>query len=123
MRISDWSSDVCSSDLIDTLLPGDPAQIAGFEAGDVLLSYNDTKNDSWQQWALWVSAHPDEVVTLRLRRGDQEQARTGILTPAEEGGQTNAPFGASVAPPGGMYPELRARQRFDPLDRLPHTLL
>src|SRR3546814_12194784 len=34
---------------IDTLLPGDPAQIAGFEAGDVLLSYNDTKIDSWKQ--------------------------------------------------------------------------
>src|SRR3546814_3573761 len=77
MRISDWSSDVCSSDL----------------AGDVLLSYNDTKIDSWQQWALWVRAHPDEVVKLRLRRGDQEQERTVILTHAEEGGKTIGRFG------------------------------
>src|SRR3546814_142678 len=103
---------------IDTLQPGDPAQIAGFEAGDVLLSYNDTKIDSWQQWALWVRAHPDEVVKLRLRRGDQEQERTVILTHAEEGGKTIGRFGASVAPPGDLWHDLRAVSRFGPLAAL-----
>src|SRR3546814_13320391 len=59
---------------IDTLLPGDPAQIAGFEAGDVLLSYNDNKIDSWPQWGLWGRAHPDRSAERRLgKRG----GRTG----------------------------------------------
>src|SRR3546814_11652353 len=64
MRISDWSSDVCSSDL----------------------------------------------------------ERTVILTHAEEGGKTIGRFGASVAPPGDLWHELRAVSRFGPLAAIPHAV-
>jgi regulator of sigma E protease len=107
---------------IDSLLPGDPAQNAGFARGDLLLSYNGTKIDSWQQWALWVRAHPDEVVKLRLRRGDEELERTVILTHAEEGGKTVGRFGASVAPPGDLWHDLRAVSRSGPLAAIPRAV-
>src|SRR3546814_20300528 len=64
MRISDWSSDVCSSDL----------------------------------------------------------ERTVILTHAEEGGKTIGRFGASVAPPGDLWHDLRAVSRFGPLAAIPHAV-
>lgn len=107
---------------IDSVLPGDPAQIAGFEPGDVLLSYNGTTIDSWQQWALWVRAHPDEVVKLRLRRGDEEQERTVILAHVEEGGKTVGRFGASVAPPGDLWHDLRAVSKSGPLAAIPRAV-
>src|SRR3546814_20877930 len=48
MRISDWSSDVCSSDLGD---PGDPATDVGpvidRAAYDKLMSYRDAVHDKW----------------------------------------------------------------------------
>jgi regulator of sigma E protease len=107
---------------IDSLLPGDPAQNAGFEPGDLLLSYNGTKIDSWQQWALWVRAHPDKVVKLRLRRGGEELERTVILTHAEEGGKTVGRFGASVASPGDLWHDLRAVSRSGPLAAIPRAV-
>jgi regulator of sigma E protease len=107
---------------IDSLLPGDPAQNAGFRPGDVLLSYNGTAIDSWQQWALWVRAHPDEVVKLRLRRGGEELERTVILTHAEEGGKTVGRFGASVASPGDLWHDLRAVSRSGPLAAIPRAV-
>jgi regulator of sigma E protease len=107
--------------VIDQVQDGDAAQNAGFQSGDVLLSFNDTKIESWQQWALWVRAHPGEVAKIRLRRGDAELERTVIIGQVDEDGKTIGRFGASVANPGDLWQDLRAVSRSGPLAAIPRA--
>src|SRR3546814_17209401 len=44
MRISDWSSDVCSSDLQRMRAPGQPAPVQGIERAGYKLVWRDTPN-------------------------------------------------------------------------------
>ncbi|WP_028007659.1 RIP metalloprotease RseP [Solimonas flava] len=107
--------------ILDTVQAGSAAAAAGFEPGDELLSYNGTPVDSWQQWAIWVRAHPDEVVKVRLRRAGAEREATVILARVEEGGQTIGRFGASVANPGDLWQDLRAVSQSGPLEAIPRA--
>src|SRR3546814_12241945 len=54
MRISDWSSDVCSSDLVyldlDTVVAGDLAPLAGWDAGPFGLCANFTRLAGHSAW-------------------------------------------------------------------------
>src|SRR3546814_5081231 len=53
MRISDWSSDVCSSDLIEK--PGEPTPYVGMP-----LAYNPA-----QRWYYYPNMQPDEVLVFK----------------------------------------------------------
>ncbi len=108
--------------VLDGLQPGEAAESAGFAPGDELLSFNGTAIDSWQQWALWVRAHPGEVVKLRFRRDGQELERTVILGRVEDAGKMIGRFGASVANPGDLWQDLRAVSRSGPLAAIPRAI-
>ncbi|NKF23201.1 RIP metalloprotease RseP [Solimonas marina] len=107
---------------LDQILDGQPAQSAGFKPGDVLLSYNGTPIDSWQQWALWVRAHPGDVAKVRLRRDGSELERTVIIGQVDDSGKTMGRFGASVANPGDLWQDLRAVSRSGPLAAIPRAV-
>lgn len=108
--------------IIDGLQAGEAAEAAGVQRGDELLSYNGTPIESWQQWALWVRAHPGEVAKLRLRRAGEEHELTVIIGRTEEGGRTIGRFGASVANPGDLWQDLRAVSRSGPLEAIPRAV-
>ncbi|TXH04141.1 MAG: RIP metalloprotease RseP [Nevskiaceae bacterium] len=95
---------------------GDPADNAGFQAGDLLLSCNGTPLTSWLQWANWLRAHPGEVVKVQVQRGAQTLTLNVILGRGEHG---IGKFGARVEVPPDLWQDLRAEDRLAPAEALP----
>src|SRR3546814_12257262 len=71
MRISDWSSDVCSSDLYSIPAGGDNPLLrqAGLQPGDVVLSVNGRAVEPARLGALKQALDGQSQATLRYRRG------------------------------------------------------
>jgi regulator of sigma E protease len=101
------------------VVSGSPADEAGIKVGDLLLSYNGVALASWQQWALWLRAHPGEVVQLSLQRGTQTLDKTLIIGRGEHG---IGKFGARVEVPAALWQDLRAEDRLGPVDAVPAAI-
>lgn len=98
------------------VVSGSPAAEAGIQTDDLLLSYNGTAIESWQQWALWLRAHPGEVVKLQIQRGTQTLEKNLIIGRGEQG---IGKFGARVEVPAALWQDLRAEDRLGPVDAVP----
>ena len=96
-----------------------PADEAGIKKDDLLLSYNGIVIESWQQWALWLRAHPGEVVKLSLQRGNAALEKTFIIGRGEQG---VGKFGARVEVPAALWQDLRAEDRLGPVDAVPAAI-
>jgi regulator of sigma E protease len=105
--------------LLDEIVPGEAAAAAGFRKGDLLLSYNGTPIESWQQWATWLRAHPGEVVQVEVRRDGRPQTLSVIIGQIHDGEVAIGRFGAAVANPGDLWQDLRAVERRGPVEALP----
>lgn len=105
--------------LLAEVVRGSPADEAGIQAQDLLLSYNGIMIESWQQWALWLRAHPGEVVELEIRRGTETLDKTLIIGQSEHG---VGKFGARVEVPAALWQDLRAEDRLGPVDAVPAAL-
>ncbi|MBA6412746.1 RIP metalloprotease RseP [Parahaliea sp. F7430] len=57
---------------VGEISPGSPAQLAGLESGDMVLSADGIAMPLWQDWVEYVRARPGQEITLQLRRGEQE---------------------------------------------------
>jgi len=58
--------------VLEEILPGRPAALAGLKPRDVILSANGEAIASWVQFTRIVRASRDEAVDLRVRRGEEE---------------------------------------------------
>src|SRR3546814_13191733 len=82
MRISDWSSDVCSSDLALLDCPADKA-FFGAEVENIIAIYPRRKDDDWRfQHVLCHRLILNELIQRRFlddlaRRGRSEERRVG----------------------------------------------
>jgi regulator of sigma E protease len=101
------------------VVSGSPADDAGIKKDDLLLSYNGVAIGSWQQWALWLRAHPGEVVKLSLQRGNEALEKTLIIGRGEQG---VGKFGARVEVPAALWQDLRAEDRLGPVDAVPAAI-
>lgn len=71
---------------VGTVIPGEPAAEAGLKAGDVILSIDDTKVDTWEKVVDIISRRAGQKTVLTVRRGGEEL--TLHLVPREsEGGR------------------------------------
>ena len=65
---------------VQEVLPGSPAEVAGIQAGDVLLALDDHELTGLRDLSTALKAHqPGAEVTIRLRRGDEELERAATL--------------------------------------------
>jgi regulator of sigma E protease len=101
------------------IVPGSPAEAAGFRAGDLLLTRNGEPIESWQAWAEWLRARPGEVVTVAAERDGQRFENRLILGSREDGGRRVGNFGAAVEIPQHLWQDARAEMRLGPLEALP----
>src|SRR3546814_2612077 len=78
MRISDWSSDVCSSDLYSIPAGGDNPLLrqAGLQPGDVVLSVNGRAVDPARLGELKQALDGQSQATIRYRRGGTTHTAT-----------------------------------------------
>lgn len=97
------------------VVPGDPAEQAGLRAGDTLLARDGEPIASWQDWTVWLRAHPGSVVKLQVQRGG-EVIETTLLVARGDNGQGR--FGARVEVPYGLFENLRTEIRYTPAEAL-----
>jgi regulator of sigma E protease len=63
---------------VDIVQPGSPAEEAGFQAGDVVLSINGRRIDSFTEMQRIVSLSAGEKLTVVVRREDRELTLTAV---------------------------------------------
>lgn len=54
--------------VLDTVMPGTPADRAGLKVGDEIIQANGRLMESWQQWVDYVRARPEQEINLRVER-------------------------------------------------------
>jgi RIP metalloprotease RseP len=95
-----------------------PAGRAGFRAGDLLLAADGKPLASWQDWARYIHRHPDQKVTVSLRRGGQE-IKLPITLGHDQGKPSVGYFGAAVEASPKLWKSLRSDERLNVLHALP----
>jgi regulator of sigma E protease len=109
--------------VIGELLAGEPAEQAGLQAGDLILSADDTPLESWSDWVEYVRKRPGRSITLEIERDGRLLSLE--LTPArvsDEEGQTIGRIGASVTVPPDLLDDYRAEIRYGPMAAVGHSL-
>ena len=107
--------------VVNELDPEGPAGKAGVRLGDRLLALNEQKLDEWQQVVDWLRSRPEERVTLRLQRGDEQLELPVTLGARGEGEARGGYLGVGVK--GGEWPEQMLREvSFGPLDGVTESL-
>ena len=85
--------------IVGSLIPGEPADRAGFMPEDEIVSINRQAVEDWQAFVAFVSAHPEEKLQIQVRRGEALQSLTAtpkLLT--EEDSSTRGFLGIQSKP-------------------------
>ena len=100
---------------IGRLAPGGPAESAGIEIGDLVVSADGQPIDDWEQWVDYVRAHPGQTISVEVERAGQRM--TLSLTPerVESNGEVFGRIGAGVKLQE-MPEELQAFVQYGPVD-------
>ncbi len=93
----------------DQVVAGDPAEQAGLEPGDRILSADGRGMPTWSDWVEYVRARPGEAIEVEVERGERRLPL--VLTPKAvtlEDGSVIGQVGMSVKPP--EWPEEMRRE-------------
>src|SRR3546814_18208202 len=114
MRISDWSSDVCSSDLYSIPAGGDNPLLrqAGLQPGDVVLSVNGRAVDPARLGELKQALNGQPPATIRYRRSGTTHTATVTapqcpFIPSAHSSPHPYPFPPPPHPPHNTRPPAR----------------
>ncbi|WP_373017080.1 RIP metalloprotease RseP [Thiomicrorhabdus sp.] len=66
--------------IVGQIASGSPAEMAGLQSGDTILSIDDTPIDDWKALIQTVSKIPDQTVSVGLKRNDQLIFKTVEVT-------------------------------------------
>ena len=94
--------------VVDSLVPGGPAEQAGFEVGDRLLSADGQEISDWEDWVIYVRARPSQVISVELLRSGEVQLLSVTPDRVEQSGQTIGQVGMGVKIPD--YPRELIRE-------------
>ena len=98
--------------VIDTLTPDGPAQQAGIQTGDLILSADGTLVASWPEWVDYVRARPNQRIEVTLLRGSREMTMPLTIGEAQADGAKIGRIGASVLIPEELLESLSAVQSY-----------
>jgi regulator of sigma E protease len=87
--------------VVDQVLADSPAQLAGLQSGDRIISADGKSLVDWAQWVEHVRSRPGEVIELIIERGDQQLPLS--ITPATKYDENNEAYGQVGV--GPMFPE------------------
>ncbi|RLQ23709.1 RIP metalloprotease RseP [Seongchinamella sediminis] len=86
--------------LVDTIVAGGPAERAGLQPGDRILSADGVAMEKWMDWVRYVRARPGEAISLEYERDGA--LVSGLITPervTDDSGEVFGRVGISVAIP------------------------
>jgi len=102
--------------VIDELVANAPAERAGLQPGDRILSVDNQPVETWGEWVDYVRAHPEQSLRLVVVRGSDELDVEVIPKAVTENGETIGQIGAYVRQPEGVQDQLRTEVRYGPLE-------
>ena len=94
--------------IIDHLEPGSPAEKAGMQAGDLVVSADGSPIADWSQWVDYIRSRPERKIAVQVRRGDRLVDLSVTPGAVSEKGVTIGRIGAYVRP---QEDEQHARMR------------
>ena len=109
------------SPVLADLEPQGPAALAGLQAGDRIVAFNDQPVSDWMALVEWVRARPGQTVEVRYQRDGLEQAVSVTLAEQEAAGERVGFFGSRVQ--GFEWPpEMLHEVSYGPLEAVPEAL-
>lgn len=107
--------------ILGEIVPDSPADKAGLKAGDILLSSEQMRIDSWAKWVELIQASAGEVLNIDVDRNGQRLALT--LTP-QTGEDGKGRIGAAVDASQTAIPQaLQAELRYGPVEAVSQAVL
>ena len=99
---------------IAEVMPGRPAEAAGFQAGDLIIDVDGQAIDYWDQWAEYLIANPEKAVAVTVRRGNQEVALSVQSKPHPDDGDGIPRVGVKADYPEQLFdnPDKKATESY-----------
>lgn len=104
--------------ILGEVMAGEPAEQAGLQPGDRVLTSDGEPVESWKSWVEMVQAHPGETMSVRIARADRELVV--MVTPRSAPGPDGdiGRIGAAVEVPDELFAEYRTVIRLGPIDAI-----
>ncbi len=108
--------------VIGEILPDEPAQLAGLQAGDRILTVDGVAVEDWAQWVEYVHERPLQTLALEVERQGETRAFSLTTAVMGEGERAYGRIGAAVEVPEGVMEGYRSLVRYGPIDAVGHAL-
>lgn len=120
LGIKPWRPEI--EPVIGGVVDGGAAERAGLQTGDRLVAVDGEPVKDWSEWVDIVRDHPDQDLTVALRRGAER--RLLVLHPAreQEGGETIGRIGAYPQIDKSRWEALRVTVRYGPVEGFARAL-
>ena len=108
--------------VVDEVIEGSPAEIAGLLSGDRVISADDLMMEDWSAWVEYIRARPGDSVSVVVARGEQEFTTTIVPKRViEDDGSVVGQVGVSVKLP--EWPEyLVHKVEYGPVEAISQAL-
>ncbi len=108
--------------LIGEVVPGEAADRAGLQVGDLIRAFNGQEIDDWSALVQLIAANPDTDVKMRIQRRGGEFLVNLRLGSIESGAVRRGRLGAGVDVDPQIWQDLRAEYRLSPLAAVPEAI-
>jgi regulator of sigma E protease len=100
------------------VLPGEPAAVAGFEDGDLIVSVEQEQISTWHEWVEIVRAHAEKPLSVEIRRGASTKVLSITPKAVTVDGESFGRIGAEVSFEG-VEQAPQGVERYGPIDAFP----
>ena len=104
--------------VIGTVLVGEPAEKAGLQVGDVIISADQQPIDRWMQWVEYVRARAGEEIAIVIERDGVHLPLKITPVAIETEQETNGRIGAAVMVPEDILESMQFLYKLGPADAL-----
>ncbi len=108
--------------IVGKLVPGDPAERAGFRVGDHIVSADGAPVADWLEWVATVRDKPGRSLQVDVMRNGQLKTLTVTPKSINEDGRLIGRIGAEVRPPPASAAPPTAIERYSPLAALERAI-
>ncbi|VAW74286.1 Membrane-associated zinc metalloprotease [hydrothermal vent metagenome] len=120
LGLSVWRPNIPA--VVDRLIDGAPAQLAGMQPGDKVISVDSEPISGWGDWVDTVRAHPGQALRVEIERAGVLMNLELTPRAVEDEGKTIGQIGAYVRQPTDIQATTRTEVRYGPFESVGKSL-